>query len=64
MTQQEFADSLSFLPHQTYEIIRRLTRLFYRVRFGDAHLNPHRQRRLEEVVRRLAESFDRSPSRH
>ncbi|MGE5610334.1 MAG: DUF4129 domain-containing transglutaminase family protein, partial [Bacillota bacterium] len=58
MTQQEFAESLIFLPHQTYQIVRRLTRLFYRVRFGDVHLNPHRQRRLEEVVRRLAESFE------
>ncbi|HEX2973534.1 MAG TPA: DUF3488 and transglutaminase-like domain-containing protein [Tepidisphaeraceae bacterium] len=62
MTQQEFADSLSFLPHQTYDAIRRLTRLFYRVRFGETQLNARRQRRLEEVVHRLAESFDRSPS--
>ena len=35
-TPLEFSQSLSFLPAQTYEAIRRLTELFYRVRYAAA----------------------------
>lgn len=58
MTAKEFADTLVYLPADSYETIRRLTRLFYRVRFGGTDLSSPRQRRLEEVVRRLAERLE------
>lgn len=62
-TPREFADSLVFLPGEAYDAIRRLTRLFYRVRFGEAELAPHRQRRLETVVLRVAELLSSSLQR-
>jgi hypothetical protein len=58
-TPMEFADSLVFLPQQAYETVVRLTRLFYRVRFGETALEADKQRRLERVVQRLGEAMDR-----
>jgi transglutaminase-like putative cysteine protease len=59
LTPREFADTLVFLPQQHHLTISRLTRLFYHVRFGTTELNPHRQRRLEDVVFRLADALDK-----
>jgi len=53
ITPLEFSDHLDFLPNQIYHDIRRLTRLFYRVRFGQSELNAHRRRRVGEAVARL-----------
>ena len=46
----EFAASLLLLPSDVYEKIRRLTQVFYRVRFGRAELSPGQQRRLGTVI--------------
>ncbi len=58
LTPMEFAQALVFLPNQAYQSIRRLTGILYRVRFGGAVLNTARQRRLEETVRRIADSLE------
>jgi hypothetical protein len=58
LTPLEFSESLVFLPGQVFDAIRRLTNLFYRVRFGNATLPPERQRRLENLVQRLTEELD------
>jgi hypothetical protein len=58
LTPMEFADSLVFLSGAAYETIHRLTRIFYRIRFGSAELHPRHQRRLEHVVERLAHDLD------
>jgi transglutaminase-like putative cysteine protease len=63
LTPLEFASSLTFLPRESYDLIFRLTGLFYRVRFGDLDLSPIRQRHLHEVVRRLVATMDRVPRR-
>jgi transglutaminase-like putative cysteine protease len=60
LTPLEFSESLVFLPGQVFDAIRRLTNLFYRVRFGNATLPPERQRRLENLVQRLTEELDAS----
>lgn len=54
LTPLEFSDSLAFLPSETYDTIRRLTGLFYRIRYGQAELDPGRRRRLNTVIERLA----------
>lgn len=54
-TPMEFARSLAFLPHEATEIVHGLTRVFYRVRYGDARLAPRRLRRLDRTVERLGE---------
>jgi Ca2+/Na+ antiporter len=58
LTPMEFSGTLTFLPGQAYEDIRRLTQLFYRVRYGAVEINAHRQRRLETVVQRIAKMLD------
>jgi transglutaminase-like putative cysteine protease len=60
LTPLEFSESLVFLPAQIFDSIRRLTHLFYRVRFGSATLPPERQRRLETLVERLTTDLDTS----
>jgi hypothetical protein len=52
-TPLEFSRSLSFLPSEVYDAVRRLTRIFYRVRFGRAQVRGSQQRRLALVVARL-----------
>ncbi len=46
MTPLEFSESLSFLPAQAYDAVRRLTRIFYKIRYGGTQLAPTLQRRL------------------
>jgi protein-glutamine gamma-glutamyltransferase len=58
LTPLEFSESLVFLPSGVFDSIRRLTHLFYRVRFGNATLPPERQRRLENLVERLTRELD------
>jgi transglutaminase-like putative cysteine protease len=52
-TPMEFARSLAYLPSEATDIVLRLTRVFYRIRFGDADLAPRRLRRLDRSVERL-----------
>src|SRR5205085_1002672 len=53
LTPQEFSRSLSYLPPAAYEVVARLTEVFYRIRFGGASIDDGRQRRLLAAVDRL-----------
>ncbi len=53
LTPKEFSDTLSFLPAEVYDAVRRLTHLFYRIRFGGAELTPGRRDMLGMVIERL-----------
>jgi Ca2+/Na+ antiporter len=53
MTPLEFSESLSYLPAQAYDAVRRLTRIFYKIRYGGAQLLPPHQRRLAMSLDRL-----------
>jgi hypothetical protein len=57
LTPLEFSDSLAYLPTEVYDGVRRLTLLFYRVRYGHAQLRPAQQRRLISVITRLSASM-------
>ena len=57
LTPREFTRTLTFLPTEAYDTIDRLTRIFYRVRYGGANIQPAQQRRLENAVERLGESL-------
>lgn len=59
LTPLEFCETLLFLPSEAYDTIRRLTLLFYRVRFGHSELSVQRQRRLAVVIGRLSEGLPR-----
>ena len=53
LTPLEFSQSLAYLPTDAYQTIYRLTRLFYRVRYGRAELDAGQQKRLETVLNSL-----------
>ncbi|HEV2294994.1 MAG TPA: DUF3488 and transglutaminase-like domain-containing protein [Tepidisphaeraceae bacterium] len=53
LTPKEFSDTLAFMPAEVYDAIRRLTHLFYRIRFGGAELTPARRQLLGVVIERL-----------
>lgn len=52
-TPLEFGQSLLFLPSDAYEMIGRLTQLFYRVRYGQATLSAGQQQHLARVIEQL-----------
>lgn len=60
LTPLEFSQTLVFLPGTVFDAIRRLTNLFYRVRYGNATLPLERQKRLENLVQRLTQELDAS----
>jgi hypothetical protein len=57
LTPLEFCDTLLFLPSESYDTIRRLTLLFYRVRFGHSELSTQRQKRFNVVIGRLSDGL-------
>ena len=57
-TPREFAGDLAaVVPPAAFAAIGGLTDVFYRVRFGDAHVSPMRRRLLDRTVERLERSF-------
>jgi transglutaminase-like putative cysteine protease len=50
LTPMEFTDSLAFLPAEVYHAIRRLTEVFYRIRYGRQQLSPGQRERLNGVI--------------
>lgn len=52
-TPMEFTLSLVHLPSELYLAVLRITRIYYRIRFGRAELSPPYVRRLHEAVQRL-----------
>jgi hypothetical protein len=60
LTPLEFSDQLNYLPNQTFHDIRRLTRLFYRIRFGGAELNNYRKKVLSEAIARIDGAFNKA----
>jgi hypothetical protein len=57
-TPLEFARSLLLLPSEAYETVIRLTRLFYRIRYGGQELSTGGQRRLGTVITQLDTRLD------
>jgi transglutaminase-like putative cysteine protease len=53
LTPMEFSRSLTFLPARAYEEVRRLTSIFYRVRYGGSELDAGQRKRLDRVIGRL-----------
>src|ERR1019366_2903996 len=57
LTPLEFSEMLSFLPSEAYDRIYRLTKIFYRIRYGPVELNAAQQRRLANVVAQLSRNL-------
>jgi hypothetical protein len=55
LTPMEFSQSVGYLPNEIYSSVQRLTRIFYRIRYGGQQLDSDQQRRLLRVVDRIDE---------
>lgn len=53
LTPLEFSESLDYLPSEVFLTIRRLTNIFYEIRYGRRELSVPRQKRLYTVISRL-----------
>lgn len=53
LTPREFSDRLAWLPSDAYDTIRRLTRMYYRIRYGGLELPTAQQRRLSGIISRM-----------
>jgi transglutaminase-like putative cysteine protease len=54
LTPMEFSDTLSFLPAEAYHAIRRVTEVFYRIRYGGHELTPGQREKLDHSVSAIA----------
>ena len=50
LTPMEFSDSLSFLPAEVYHSVRRLTEVFYRIRYGRHELSAGQREKLNRTL--------------
>lgn len=53
LTPLEFSRSLSFLPAEAYELIHKMTRIFYRIRYGNGRVSAANQRHLANALEEL-----------
>jgi hypothetical protein len=53
LTPMEFSDSLSFLPAEAYHSIRRLTEVFYRIRYGRHELSSGQREKLNHALQNI-----------
>ncbi|GIW77400.1 MAG: hypothetical protein KatS3mg104_2463 [Phycisphaerae bacterium] len=57
LTPMEFSRSIGYLPHDVYSSIQRLTRIYYRIRYGGYEIDTNQQRRLIRVVDRIEKAL-------
>ncbi len=50
LTPMEFSDSLTFLPAEGFDAIRRITEVFYRIRYGRHELSPAQRDKLNHTI--------------
>jgi transglutaminase-like putative cysteine protease len=58
LTPMEFSRSLSYLPSNAYNDIRRLTELFYRIRYGEVTGTVHPRRNLTAAIYRIQQTLE------
>jgi hypothetical protein len=61
LTPLEFSDSITFLPNELYDEVKRLTEMFYRVRFGRVALTGAQQRHLKNVILHVEKGLSHLP---
>lgn len=49
-TPREFAESLAYLPSQAYDLVHRLTDLYYQIRYGGHELNGQRRGKVKKAI--------------
>jgi hypothetical protein len=56
-TPMEFCRSLAYLPSEAFDSIRRLTEVFYHVRYGRAELSADEQQQLVHAIVNVEKSL-------
>ena len=57
LTPMEFSQSVSFLPADAFHSVRRMTEIFYRVRFGKTELTQRQRTLLNRAIDELEQSL-------
>jgi hypothetical protein len=58
LTPMEFSRSITFVPSNVYDLVQRITDVFYRVRYGGAELSAGQQTRLNTVIAKIERSLE------
>lgn len=53
LTPMEFSDSLSFLPAEVYHSVRRVTEVFYRIRYGRHEITSGQREKLDHAIAQI-----------
>jgi transglutaminase-like putative cysteine protease len=57
LTPMEFSSSVDFLPSSVYDAVRRLTSIFYRIRYGRQRITFEQQRRLHRTIDQIGQTL-------
>ena len=57
LTPLEFSSQITFLPAEVFDAIRRLTSIFYRIRYGGHQISYEQRQRLNRVIARIGETL-------
>ena len=60
LTPLEFSDSITFLPNEAYDAVRRLTQIFYRIRYGGRQISYTQRQRLNRVINEIGSTLEKS----
>ena len=53
-------ESITFLPNEVYDAVRRLTHIFYRIRYGGHEIGYIQRQRLNRVISEIGARLDKS----
>jgi hypothetical protein len=60
LTPMEFSDSITFVPNEVYDAVRRLTQIFYRIRYGNHQITSMQRQRLHKVINQIGAALQES----
>jgi len=63
LTPLEFSDSITFLPNEAYDAVRRLTQIYYRIRYGSQQISYMQRQRLNKVIANVGDVLERKGAR-
>ena len=60
LTPMEFSDSITYLPNEVFDAVRRLTQIFYRIRYGNHQISYLQRQRLNRVINEIGATLEKS----
>jgi len=59
LTPLEFSDSITFLPNEAFDAVKRLTQIFYRIRYGGHQISYVQRQRLNRVISQVDQTLSK-----